>query len=61
MHPWADAPADESAGFLRAWRFSRFALLESAYGALHDLICAAWYGNGDAWPGIDYPGPPEVS
>lgn len=61
VHPWADAPEGEISAFLRDWRFSRFALLESAYAALHDLICAAWYGNSASWPRIDYPGPPEVS
>ncbi|MGB0129351.1 MAG: hypothetical protein WBP72_17050 [Rhodocyclaceae bacterium] len=59
--PWPDAAGEEVAAFLGAWRFSRFALLRSAYAALHDLIYAAWYGNPESWPAIDYPGPPEVS
>ena len=34
--------------------------LRSAYGALHQLILAAWYGNPRAWPAIGYGGPPSL-
>ena len=36
------------------------ALLRSAYGALHQLVFAAWYGNPQAWPAIGYAGPPSL-
>ena len=36
------------------------ALKRSAYDALHQLILAAWYGNGRSWAGIGYPGPPKL-
>lgn len=59
-HPWHDASRDEIAGFLHNWRFSNLLQLRSAYNALHQLMLAAWYGNGESWPAIGYPGPPSV-
>ena len=40
--PWPKASPNAIAGFLARWRDSRFALLRSAYGALHQLVLAAW-------------------
>lgn len=56
--PWPEATRESIATFLASWRTSRFALLRSAYGALHQIILGAWYGNPRAWPAIGYPGPP---
>ena len=58
--PWPEAAPDAIAAFLARWRDSRFALLQTAYGALHQLIVAAWYGSPRAWPAIGYPGPPSL-
>jgi hypothetical protein len=58
--PWPDASPEAIAAFLARWRDSRFTLLQSAYGALHQLIVAAWYGSPHAWPAIGYPGPPSL-
>jgi hypothetical protein len=57
---WPDASRDSVAAFLASWRDSRFTLLRSGYGALHQLILAAWYGNTRSWPAIGYPGPPSL-
>ena len=57
---WAEASEGAVNAFLERWRTSSFALLRSAYDALHQLICAAWYGNPKIWPGIGYPGPPKI-
>jgi hypothetical protein len=54
--PWPEASAEEIAAFLQKWRSSRFALLQSGYQALHDLIIAAWYAQPESWPAIGYPG-----
>ena len=59
--PWLEASAKSVQGFLARWRGSRFALLRSAYAALHELIMAAWYGNPAAWARIGYPGPPTIT
>lgn len=58
--PWLEASPDAIQRFLERWRASPFALLRSAYSALHELIMAAWYGNPVAWPRIGYPGPPTI-
>lgn len=57
---WAGADEAELRAFLDRWRHSRFDLLRSAYGALHDLIAGAWYGNPSSWPRIGYAGPPRL-
>ena len=59
--PWSEASTGAIEGFLARWRDSRFALLRSAYGALHQLVLAAWYAQGGAWPAIGYAGPPPLS
>lgn len=58
--PWRSAAPAEVHAFLERWRFSRWALLQQGYHALHELVLAAWYARPDAWPAIGYPGPPEV-
>ena len=58
--PWSEASRDDIAAFLDRWRASRFALLRSAYGALHQIVFAAWYGDSRAWPAIGYGGPPSL-
>jgi hypothetical protein len=57
---WAEATPDAVNGFLDRWRASRFALLRSAYDALHQLVFAAWYGNPRSWPATGYGGPPAL-
>ena len=54
---WAAAAEDEVAAFLQDWRLHRFALLRTAYGALHDLVLGAWYAQPASWSAIGYPGP----
>jgi hypothetical protein len=58
---WNDASRADVAAMLARFRDSRFALLRSAYAALHQLVFAAWYGDPAAWTAIGYPGPPELS
>lgn len=57
---WEEATPGQVAAFLHGWRFSRFALLRSAYAGLHDLVLGAWYGTPESWAAIGYPGPPEM-
>jgi hypothetical protein len=57
---WHDAdPADVKA-FLERWRWSRIALLQTGYFALHDLVLGASYANEATWAAMRYPGPPKV-
>ncbi len=59
--PWPEASSEAIAAFLARWRDSRFALLRSAYGALHQIVLAAWYANPRAWPATGYAGPPALA
>lgn len=54
---WPQTQHEDIAAFLQSWRFSRFALLQSAYHGLHDLITGSWYSHESAWTAIGYPGP----
>jgi hypothetical protein len=54
---WASASSEQVGAFLQAWRLHRFAMLQVAYHALHDLVLGAWYADPSAWAAIDYPGP----
>jgi hypothetical protein len=58
--PWPEATRQAVTAFLVRWRDSRFALLRSAYAALHQLVFSAWYANPRAWPGTGYGGPPSL-
>lgn len=54
---WHAASTGQVAAFLQDWRLSRFALLQGAYHALHDLVIGSWYADPASWPAIGYPGP----
>jgi hypothetical protein len=56
---WSDASAAHVGAFLQDWRAHRFATLQVAYHALHDLVLGAWYADPSAWAAIGYPGPPK--
>ena len=58
--PWNQASEAEVRACLDRFRGSSLTLLRSAYGALHQLTFAAWYGNPDSWAQIGYPGPPDL-
>jgi hypothetical protein len=58
--PWNRASEADVRACLDRFRRSSLTLLRSAYGALHQLTFAAWYGNPAAWARIGYPGPPEL-
>lgn len=60
-HPWHAATREEIASFLGRFRYSNVTQLRSAYDALHQLVMAAWYGNGESWTAIGYAGPPSVA
>jgi hypothetical protein len=58
--PWNRASEADVRACLDRFRGSSLTLLRSAYGALHQLTFAAWYGNPGSWARIGYPGPPEL-
>ncbi|MEO8137578.1 MAG: hypothetical protein ABI831_26795, partial [Betaproteobacteria bacterium] len=57
---WHNADPREVGEFLERWRHSPFALLQSGYFALHDLVLGAWYAGDSNWGPLAYPGPPNV-
>jgi hypothetical protein len=57
---WSEADAHSIASFLDSWRTSWFALLRSAYQALHELIMASWYAQPQSWPALGYGGPARI-
>ena len=59
--PWSEASSEAIAAFLARWRDSRFALLRSAYGALHQIVLGTWYATPRAWPATGYAGPPTLA
>ncbi|MFT5643433.1 MAG: hypothetical protein ACI83P_000979 [Janthinobacterium sp.] len=54
---WADARPDQVSAFLQSWRMHHFAMLQTAYLALHDLVLGSWYADPANWAAISYPGP----
>jgi hypothetical protein len=54
---WQSATPEQLAAFLQSWRTHRFAMLQTAYQALHDLVLGAWYADPASWTAIGYPGP----
>lgn len=54
---WPNASPAQVQAFLEDWRNHRFALMQSAYHALHDLITGSWYSDESTWQAIGYPGP----
>jgi hypothetical protein len=54
---WSDANPAQVSAFLQRWRLHRWALLQVAYHALHDLVLGAWYADPSSWAAIGYPGP----
>lgn len=54
---WADATPEQLSAFLQDWRTHRFAMLQTAYHALHDLVIGSWYADPSTWAAIGYPGP----
>jgi hypothetical protein len=46
---------------IEAWRSSGSSVRRGAYQALRRLCFAAYYADPKSWPGIHYPGPPQVT
>ena len=54
---WERADPQVVGNALQSWRVHRFALLQTAYHALHDLVLGPWYADPSTWEAIGYPGP----
>ena len=54
---WAQASPQDVQAFLQRWRTHSWALLQTGYHALHDLVLGSWYADEASWPAIGYGGP----
>lgn len=57
---WATVDPARAAVVLVGWRDHALALLQQAYGGLHDLLLGVWYGDPRHWADCGYPGPPTL-
>ena len=57
---WAAVTPAQATAILTRWRDHALALLQQAYGGLHDLLCGVWYGDPRHWADCGYPGPPNL-
>ena len=57
LDDWESATPQAVGDALQGWRVHRFALLQTAYHALHDLVLGPWYADPSTWNAIGYPGP----
>ncbi|MBB4014472.1 hypothetical protein [Niveibacterium umoris] len=57
---WAQVDPARAAGMIQSWRDHALALMQQAYGGLHDLTMGVWYGNPDHFADCAYAGPPTL-
>jgi hypothetical protein len=57
---WAQVDPQRAGTMIQGWRDHALALLQQAYGGLHDLTMGVWYGNPDHFADCGYPGPPML-
>ena len=57
---WAAVDPARATAILTGWRDHTLALLQQAYGGLHDLMFSVWYGDPRHWADCGYPGPPTL-
>jgi hypothetical protein len=57
---WAQASLAEVQAALKSMRFSRLALRQQSYHALHDMVGAAYFSDESTWGVLGYPGPMKI-
>lgn len=60
MAAWGQVSPERASGIIQGWRDHSLALMQQAYGGLHDLTMGVWYGNPDHFADCGYPGPPML-
>lgn len=58
--PWQEASVEDIQAALQSMRFSRLALRQQAYLALHDIVSGAYFSEPSTWAVLGYPGPVAV-
>ena len=57
---WQEASVEEVHRALQEMRLSSLAVRQQAYGALHDIVGAAYFADPVAWGALGYPGPTVI-
>ncbi|MCX9157761.1 hypothetical protein OPU71_16675 [Niveibacterium sp. 24ML] len=57
---WAQVSPARASDMIQGWRDHSLALMQQAYGGLHDLTMGVWYGNPEHFADCGYPGPPML-
>ncbi|NQW94011.1 MAG: hypothetical protein HQ446_08260 [Polaromonas sp.] len=58
--PWASASIPDVQAALQDMRFSRLAVRQQAYAALHDITAGAYFSEPATWAFLGYPGPLKI-
>lgn len=59
--PFSRLPVEDRRAFLTKWENHRLAVLRSGFVALKRTTMSCYYSHERTWPGIKYPGPPELA
>lgn len=57
---WLEAAPEQVAAALDGMRYSRLALRQQAYLALHEVVCGAFFSDESTWSLVGYPGPQDI-
>ncbi len=57
---WLEAAPEQVAAALNDMRYSRLALRQQAYQALHEIVGGAYFSDESTWAVVGYPGPQDI-
>ena len=57
---WLEAEPEQVAAALNDMRYSRLALRQQAYQALHEIVGGAYFSDETTWAVVGYPGPQDI-
>ena len=57
---WLEATPEQVAAALNDMRYSRLALRQQAYQALHEIVGGAYFSEETTWAVVGYPGPQDI-
>lgn len=57
---WLEATPEQVSAALNDMRYSRLALRQQAYQALHEIVGGAYFSEETTWAVVGYPGPQDI-
>lgn len=57
---WLEATPEQVSAALNDMRYSRLALRQQAYQALHEIVGGAYFSEESTWAVVGYPGPQDI-